>query len=174
MSVRWKVLLFGVASLMVVGCVSSGKFPSAEVSSSAISASKFLDSPFGHNESIAAFTKSLPAQTSIRKLIRRNTHHPEKSDTIYQFRYRSSEVFVYKSCFGNEILMAGVIANPQIEMANGVVVGISREQLHRALSGIKQSEADTLKISTPEKDRTVSFIFKRGKLRKISFASYYD
>lgn len=135
---------------------------------------KFLNSPFNHDESIASFNKALPDGTKIRKLARKNAHYPSKTDTIYQFLYKQSEIFVYKSNFNKEILMAGSIADSQIKLINGITTGMSREQLFNAIEGIKKTEADTLKLSTQGKDRTFTFIFKKGKLKKIKFESYYD
>lgn len=158
-------------AIIAVGCKS---IQPTNVSTAPVSQDKFFDTPFGHDESIASFKKTLPSKTKIRKLVKRNDHYPEKVDTIYQFIYRHSEVFVYKSSFNKEILMAGVIADPQIKLINGVTTGISKEQLYGAIKGIKKTEADTVKISTSDNTRKFSFIFKKGKLKKVTFASYYD
>lgn len=172
MKIKGMIILLGIVALGGQACKSTHELYTTPAAS--ISSEKFLKSPFGHDESIASFSKTLPTQTATKKLVRRNKHYPEKSDTIYQFKYKESEIFVYKSYFNKEILMAGTVANPQIELANGLKTGITREQLYKTVSGIKQSEADTLKLSTPENDRIFSFIFKKGKLKKITFASYYD
>lgn len=107
-------------------------------------------------------------------MVTRNKHYPEKVDTIYQFIYKKSEIFVYKSSFNKEILMTGTIADPQVELVNGIVPGISKEQLLLRLKGIKRTEADTIKVSTPNEDRKFIFILRKGKVKKITFASYYD
>ncbi|MGD9978596.1 MAG: hypothetical protein AB7S54_11770 [Bacteroidales bacterium] len=139
-----------------------------------ISTDKFLEVPFGHDESIASFKQSLPRKTSIRKLARHNKHYPEKTDTIYQFRYRESEVFVYKSYFNREILMAGTVANSKVKLVNGITVGITRGQLYNSIAGIKPTESDTVKISNSDETRNFSFIFRKGKLKKVMFSSYLD
>lgn len=158
-------------ALLVIGCKST-KPTLKEIRP--VNSEKFLGSPFDHDESIESFNKSLPQGTKVRKLARKNPHYPSKTDTIYQFMYKNSEIFVYKSNFNKEILMAGFIADSQIELINGITTGISREQLFNAIEGIKKTEADTVKLSTQGKDRTFTFIFKKGKLKKIKFESYYD
>lgn len=158
-------------SFLIVSCKST-KNSTQEIEQ--IMFDKFLNSPFDHDESIASFNKTLPDGTKVRKLARKNAHYPTKTDTIYQFMYKQSEIFVYKSNFNKEILMTGSIANPQIKLINGIRTGISREHLFKAIEGIKKTEADTVKLSTQAKDRTFTFIFKKGKLKKIKFESYYD
>jgi hypothetical protein len=160
-----------ILSILATGCKST---QTAATITKQIESQKFLESPFGHNESIAAFNKTLPDGTRIRKLARKNVHYPSKTDTIYQFKYKGSEIFVYKSNFNKEILMAGSILDPQIKLINGISTGITKDQLYNAINDIKRTEADTIKISTSSKDRNFSFIFKKGKLKKIKFDSYYD
>ncbi|MGE0076770.1 MAG: hypothetical protein AB7S48_02825 [Bacteroidales bacterium] len=171
MKVQVKWLLVTSIIVAQVGCNSVEKVSS---SGDSIPVEKFLKSPFGHDESIAAFGKTLPKKTTVRKLVKRNKHYPERNDTIYQYRYKKSEIFVYKSYFNKEILMAGSIVDPQIQLVNGIHTGITRDMLLQLLKGVKKTEADTIKVSTPNDDRTFSFILNKGKLKKISFASYYD
>lgn len=168
-----KTILSAIAfiSFIVIGCKST-KNVTKDINP--IMSERFLDSPFGHDESIASFNKTLPDGTKIRKLARKNPHYPSKTDTIYQFRYKQSEIFVYKSNFNKEILMAGSIADSQIKLINGITTGMSREQLFNAIEGIKKTEADTIKLSTQGKDRTFTFILKKGRLKKIKFESYLD
>jgi len=139
-----------------------------------VSAEKFLSSPFGHDESIKSFTKTLPSKTKIRKLVKRNVHYPEKTDTIYQFTYKHSEVIIYKTHFNREILIAGTVADSKVEMMNGLKVGITRDQLFQFIKDVKKTGADTLKISTPDNTRNFNFIFKKDKLTKVMFTSYFD
>lgn len=156
---------------LMIGCTTKN-IPSSSAKS--LEVETFLKSPFGHDESIASFRSTLPRKTAIRKMVTRNKHYPEKADTIYRFVYKKSEIFVYKSSFNKEILMTGSIVDPQVELANGIVPGISKEQLFSRLKGLKQTEVDTIKVSTPSDDRRFIFILKNGKVKKITFASYYD
>lgn len=139
-----------------------------------ITAEKFLASPFGHDESIKSFISTLPKKTTIRKLVKRNVHYPEKTDTIYQLIYKHSEVLIYKTHFNREILIAGVVGDTQVNLINGLTIGITKDQLIKSIKGIKKSEADTIKLSAPDDTRNFNFIFKKDKLKKITFTSYYD
>ncbi len=170
-TIKFGLLALILISIVTIGCKST-KNVTKDIKP--VISEKFLDSPFDHDESIASFSKTLPSGTRVRKLARKNVHYPSKTDTIYQFMYKQSEIFVYKSNFNKEILMAGSIADSQIKLINGITTGMSREQLFNAIEGIKKTEADTVKLSTQGKDRTFTFIFKKGKLKKIKFESYYD
>lgn len=167
----FRLITFTSFLLIVSSCSRTQSIVSVK---EAVSSEKFLSSPFGHDESIKAFTRTLPKKTKIRKLVKRNAHYPEKTDTIYQFAYKSSEVLIYKTHFNREILIAGTVADSKVEMMNGLKVGITRNQLYHFIKDIKKTEADTLKISTPDNTRNINFIFKKDKLTKVMFTSYFD
>lgn len=140
-----------------------------------VSIQEFLDSPFGHDESIASFQKHFPKQVKIQKSIRKNTHYPEKVDTIYKFYHKSSEVFVYKTYFNREMVFGGVITTDKMPLINGIVPGISRDQFFKAFTNLKPEQKDSILLDNRKEMRKFIFIFsKSDKLKKISFSSYID
>jgi hypothetical protein len=173
MNTSVKIVCYTV--LLVATGTSCNSISKVTTTDKALSKQEFLKSPFGHDESIQSFTSQLPTRTKIARYVRRNTHEPSKSDTIYKFSYKKSELFVYKTYFNREMLMAGKIVNPEIKLTNGISVGLTRDQLLKAISNIKESSSDTIVISNEYYGRTFNFIFNnKGKVREITFSSYAD
>jgi len=161
--------------LLLVAGNSCNSVSKVTTTNQGISKQEFLKAPFGHDESIQAFTTQLPARTKITRFARSNAHEPSRTDTIYKFSYKKSELFVYKTYFNREMLMAGKIVNPEIKLVNGISVGLTRDQLLKAISNINESSSDTLVISNEYYGRTFNFIFNnKGKVREIVFSSYAD
>jgi len=135
-----------------------------------MSAVDLLESPFGHSESISDFRENMPKGTKIQKLIKRkpNTHH--RPDTIYNFMYKKSKWSVYKTQFNQEFVLGGVIKNPNLELANGIQIGMTKERFIESISDLPSTKKDTIILKHPKTNRTFNFYFdKRARLERFTF-----
>lgn len=140
-----------------------------------LAVNQFLEKPFGESETIASLKKQFSKDVKLKRMIRRNKHDPQKVDTIFQFYYRKSEVFVYKTYFNREMLLGGVITDNKFPLLNGVVPGMSRDNFFKSFKDINTNQTDSINLDSKELMRKFIFIFdKKGILKKIDFSSYVD
>ena len=157
------VLLIGI-----VGCTSQ----KSTIETSPVSQEEFLESPFGFHENIENFSQISNPRFHVQKLLRKNKHYPSKTDTIYQFTYKNSEVFFYKTHTGKEFLLAGKIVNKQVELKNDIHVGISKEDFINTFSDDLQIKSDSLQMVGDGTKYT--FVFDKKKLKRIHIDNYFD
>jgi len=137
-----------------------------------ISQEKFLEMPFGFEETINNFEGKIQPKFKTEKLLRRNTHYPEKTDTIYRFYYKKSEVFFYKTHFGKEFLLAGKILNGNVNLVNGIHIGLPKATFTDRFSNQLEFSGDSLQMEGEGTKYT--FIFKKDKLYRINIDNYFD
>ena len=144
--------------------------PPTVVTLNPISVEQFMESPFGHNETIEAFNKALPARTRVQKLIRRQPGDRQRPDTIYNFIYKQSKISVYKTQFNQEYLLGGSVKNPNIELVNGIQQGMEKKDFFKAFTDIEPSHRDTVTLRDENIKRTFTFLFNsRGRLERYAF-----
>jgi hypothetical protein len=160
------IILFLV--LGFIGCTSN----KSVVEYKAISQEEFLKNPFGFKETIENFSSNLTPKFKTHKLLRRNQHYPEKTDTIYQFTYKKSEIFFYKTYLGKEFLLAGKVLNKQIKLKNNIQVGISINNFKKCFSNELNFSSDSLQLIGEGTKYT--FIFTDEKLARINIDNYMD
>jgi len=140
-----------------------------------VSVKAFLDQPFGVNETVASLKKHFDKRVKVKRMIRRNKHDEQKVDTIVQFYYRKSEVFVYKTYFNREMLLGGMISDNRFPLINGVAPGMKRDDFFKAFTDLEVTTSLTVKLNSKELMREFTFIFDvKGTLKKIVFSSYVD
>ncbi len=137
-----------------------------------ISQKEFLENPFGFKESIENFSNLSRPKFNTQKLLRKNKHYPEKTDTIYQFTYKNSEIFFYKTHLGQEFLLAGKVVNKQIVLKNGIRVGITKDEFTSRFSDNLKFKSDSLQMIGEGTKYT--FIFDKEKLYRINIDNYFD
>jgi len=152
----------------LVGCNSQ----KATISNQSISQKEFLENPFGFEENIENFEHISKPKFSTQKLLRRNKHYSEKTDTIYQFSYKKSEIFFYKTHTGKEFLLAGKILNKQISLKNNISVGISKNDFTSRFNDKLNFNADSLQMIGEGTKYT--FLFQKGRLYRINIDNYFD
>jgi hypothetical protein len=160
------IIIFFVAGL--IGCVSQKDITEYKK----ISQKEFLEEPFGFKESIENFSNNSDAKFKTQKLLRKNKHYPEKTDTIYQLTYKKSEIFFYKTYMGKEFLLTGNILNRQIELKNGIRVGITQDEFIQRFSNKLELNKDSLMMIGEGTKYT--FIFDNEKLCRINIDNYFD
>jgi len=165
-----KRIIYIVFLVLVFGCNAVNK--TAEADYEKISKKEFLEQPFGFAEDIKSFSENASSKFRTQKLLRKNKHHPEKTDTIYQFKYRKSEIFFYKTHLGQEFLLAGKILNKQIVLTNDIKVGLSKEDFQNRFSNQLNMDSDTLEMIGEGTKYT--FIFENDKLHRINIDNYFD
>ena len=140
-----------------------------------VSTKVFLDQPFGVNETVASLKKHFDKGVKLKRMIRRNKFDAQKVDTIFQFYYRKSEVFIYKTYFNREMLLGGVIIDNKFPLINGVTPGMKRDAFFKAFNDLEVTPNDSVKLNSKELMREFTFIFDlKGVLKKINFSSYVD
>ncbi|MEE4196318.1 MAG: hypothetical protein V2I54_01630 [Bacteroidales bacterium] len=161
----------GVLSfLFILGCNAVNQPATGDFQK--ISQEEFLHQPFGFEETIDSFSEHTSPTFRIQKLLRRNKHYPEKTDTIYQFKYRKSEIFFYKTHLGQEFLLAGKILNKQIALTNDIRIGMSRTDFKHRFTDSLNFASDTLEMVGEGTKYT--FIFNNNKLNRINIDNYFD
>lgn len=136
-----------------------------------MSQTAFLEKPFGFEENIKNFSQLYPT-FKAQKLLRKNAHYPEKTDTIYRFHYRKSELFFYKTHTGKEFLLAGKILNKQVELVNGIGIGLEKQEFTNRFTDPLEYKSDSLQLTGEGTKYT--FIFKKEKLYRINIDNYFD
>ncbi len=157
--------------IMIVGVVSCSVFTKfTQVDVKPLSVSEFLEKPFGYNESINNFKQKMPYKTKIQKLIKRSPRENHRPDTIYNFNYKKSKISVYKTRFNQEFVLGGIVKNSEIELANGIRQGMSREVFYKSFVDLPDNRRDTVVVKDSQLDRTFNFYFdKRNRLAKFTF-----
>ena len=141
-----------------------------DINLSPMAVEEFLSKPFNNSEDIQGFNKSLPEGTRVRKLIKRSPRQHHKPDTIYNFLYKKSKISVYKTRFNQEFLLGGNVLNPNIELANGIQVGMTREEFFNSFTNLQPTTNDTIVLKEDKIERTFNFYFgKRDLLDRFSF-----
>lgn len=138
----------------------------------AISQKDFLESPFGFKENIKNFTDLSSPSFRSQKLLRKNKHYPEKTDTIYQLTFKKSEIFFYKTHLKQEFLLAGKVLNKEIHLKNDIHVGITKDQFISKFSDELKFKADSLQMIGEGTKYT--FLFRKNKLYRINIDNYFD
>ncbi|MCK5029155.1 MAG: hypothetical protein KAR57_05940 [Bacteroidales bacterium] len=137
-----------------------------------ISQDEFLKNPFGFKETIQNFSTISSPKFNTQKLLKRNQHYPEKTDTIYQFKYKNSEIFFYKTHLGKEFLLAGKVLNKQIILKNNIQIGLPIDEFKARFSDELSFNSDSLQMIGEGTKYT--FIFSKGKLYRINIDNYMD
>jgi hypothetical protein len=165
-----KKVIFGIFFLLIFGCNSVNK--TSDVAYEKMTQEEFLKQPFGFKENIESFKNNTSPKFRKQKLLRKNKHYPEKTDTIYQFIYKKSEIFFYKTHLGQEFLLAGKILNRQITLTSDIKVGLSKKDFQNRFSDDLEIESDTLEMIGDGTKYT--FIFENDKLYRINIDNYFD
>ncbi len=137
-----------------------------------ISQQEFLKKPFGFDETIENFVNCTKPKYQTQKLLRKNKHYAEKTDTIYHFTYRKSEIFFYRTHRGKEFLLAGKVLDKQISLKNEIHVGITKDDFQDRFKDKLSFTSDSIQMIGEGTKYT--FIFKDDKLQRINIDNYFD
>jgi len=154
--------------LGIIGCTSNKSVTDYKP----ISQDEFLKNPFGFKETIENFSAISNPKFNTQKLLRKNQNYPEKTDTIYQFTYKNSEMFFYKTHLGKEFLLAGKVLNKQIKLKNNIQVGIPIDEFKARFSNELKFTSDSLQMIGEGTKYT--FIFENSKLYRINIDNYMN
>lgn len=161
--------IFLILIVLLAGCTTT---KNNEQSFSKMSKEEFLEKPFGFEENIKNFSTFTEPEFKTQKLLRRNSHYPEKTDTIYKFYFRKSEIFFYKTHTGKEFLLAGKIMNKQVYLVNNIHVGLAKNDFANRFSTEFEFTGDSIQMIGEGTKYT--FIFKKDKLYRINIDNYFD
>jgi hypothetical protein len=133
---------------------------------------EFLEAPLGFKETIENFKTKTNVRFKLKKYLNRNKHYPEIADTIYQFRFRKSEIFFIRTHLGKEFLIAGKVENRRIKFVNDIHVGMKKDDFMSRFTNQLVCQNDSVEMIGEGTKYT--FIFKRNKLRRINIDNYFD
>ncbi len=126
-----------------------------------------LRTPFRHGATVAEFRAELPTVRPTRMLYRPSRMQTE-ADTLYEFTLpHTSKIILYKSSTGQERFMAATIGVPDYRLRGGIHVGITRDSLRKALIGLPELEADTLKLRQEHAPYEVHFYFDAQRVKRL-------
>lgn len=134
---------------------------------------EFLEAPFGFKETIDNFKTKTTTRFKTQKYLNKNKHYPEIADTIYQFRYRKSEVFFIRTHLNKEFLIAGNIVNKRIKLINDIHVGMKKDDFKDRFAASLTFQNDSV-VMIGEGTKYTFIFNKRDKLEQIKFDNYFD
>ena len=67
-------------------------------------------------------------------------------------------------------IMGGVILKPEVELKNGIRVGLSRKEFFSKFTDWPYDESDSLTLESPATGCTFTFVFSRDKLKEIQIS----
>ncbi len=176
-SAHSKVILI-VACILVVflnACVNKSFFKAkSTVVRTPISKEAVLANPFGYKPTIKNLSINLLPYYNLQIYSIRNIHNPQVSDTIYRFYRKKSELFIYKTITGRELLFAANIFDSKVVLKNGVRVGVTKEEFYNSFTNLKPITSDTVIIGSKKAATTQRFLFKHNKLDAIKIDNYID
>lgn len=161
--------IFILLAIVVLSACSTNK---SSLNYSAISQQDFLKEPFGFEESISNFKALKKPKFDIEKALRKNTHYPEKTDTIYKFKYKQSVVYFYKTHLNQEFLLTGKIVNKKVKLKNGIEIGIKKSKFEKLFAEKLNWQNDSLSLQG--QGTLYTFYFQKDKLSKIKIDNYVD
>lgn len=125
-------------------------------------------SPFGCADNIECYLKLMPKGTSMVKMVQRNMEYSNRIDTLISLNYKKSKILFHKSQINREQLIGGIVTSPEIVMANGTRVGLSREAVTNSIKGFNDTGQEVLTLESG--NRKIKFYFnKKGVLTKYTF-----
>lgn len=138
-----------------------------------ISLGELSSKPFGHDESVEAFTHQLPG-VEPKKMIRRNQHNPTLVDTIYEYGLpRGGQIMLYQTSYGQQFLLAAVIKHEGFSLLNGLRVGMSEEAVRQCVE--LPSFEPRMEFDSEDGMRTVRLEFdRRHRLECITVLGRVD
>ncbi|HZJ73938.1 MAG TPA: hypothetical protein VFC87_03965 [Perlabentimonas sp.] len=155
--------------LVLAGCAVLTK--PVVVNLTPVEVNTLLENPFGHNESIEAFSKNLPERTEVSKYLKKSPRANHAPDTIFNFNFKKSKISVYKTRFSQEFVLGGIIRNSEIELCNGIRQGMTRQEFFQSFTNLPVIPNDTVVLKYSAIKRTFNFYFDdKGKLEKIIFS----
>lgn len=105
---------------------------------------------------------------------------------VFQLNYKDSYIKIFHNDFAGKIsdtyydlssddLVSAVIVDPEIQMQNGIHIGMSKSDFYQKILGRNLSpNIDTVQMGDEMGDREHQFIFGGDKLKKISSTSSYE
>lgn len=114
--------------------------------------------------------------------------YAQNKDTfvVFQLNYKDSYIKIFHNDFSGKIsdtfydlssndLVTAVIADPEIQLQNGIHIGMSKKDFFEQILGYTTATTiDTVQMGDGMGDREHQFIFENGKLKLVLSTSSYD
>src|SRR6056297_243288 len=113
----------------------------------------FLKKPFPFEPTVKNFSSCKNPKFKLQKSIFKK--HP--TDTIYKFHKKRSELFINKSK-DHEAFFAAIIRNKQVELRNGIHVGMEKKDVINTFTDINELNKPILELKNDEAKLNVTFI----------------
>ena len=165
-------VLSGVLVLFMISCAGVSKSELTRAKTIAISKEQFIASPFGFELNLKNFENHYKKKLKRQRFFIQNMANSSQTDTIYRFyKGRKTKILFYKPAGLEAKIMGGTIRKPEVELRNGIRVGLSRKEFFWKFSDWLYDESDKLTIESPAAGCSFVFIFSRDKLKDIQISN---
>jgi len=164
----WWMRLFLLMLLVSCAGVSKGESRAETV---AISKAQFAAHPFGFELTLRNFENHYYKKVlKKQRYFIQNMANSSQIDTIYRYYKGKTKILFYKPMRLEAKIMGGVILKPEVELKNGIRVGLSRKVFFSKFTDWPYDESDSLTLESPATGCTFTFVFSRDKLKEIQIA----
>ena len=157
--------------MLLISCAGVSKSESSRTETVAISKAQFAVQPFGFELTLRNFENHY-----YKKVLKRQRYfiqsmaNSSQTDTIYRYYKGKTKILFYKPMRLEAKIMGGVILKPEVELKNGIRVGLSRKDFFSKFTDWPYDESDSLTLESPATGCTFTFVFTRDKLKEIQIA----
>jgi hypothetical protein len=162
----------GFLLLLTVSCAGVSKSELTRAKTIAISKEQFAASPFGFELTLANFESHYYRKKVLKRqrYFIENIVNSAQTDTIYRYYKGKTKILFYKPMRLEAKIMGGTIRKPEVELRNGISVGLSRKEFFWRFTDWTYDESDSLAIESPATGCTFTFIFRRDRISEIQIA----
>lgn len=166
----WGRVGVGLLLLLMASCAGVSNSELTRAKTIAISREQFAASPFGFDLTLNNFENHYKKELKRQRYFFRNVVNSAQPDTIYRYYRGKTKILFYKPVRLEARIVGGTIRKPEVELRNGIRVGLSRKEFFWRFTDWAYDESDSLTIESPVIGCTVTFIFKRDKINEIQVA----
>ncbi len=166
----WGRVGVGLLILLLASCAGVSKSELTRAKTIAISKEQFAASPFGFELTLHNFENHYKKVLKRQRYFIQNINNSAQTDTIYRYYRGKSKILFYKPMRLEAKIIGGTIRKPEVELRNGIRVGLSRKEFFWKFTDWLYDESDSLTIESPVAGCTFTFIFKHDKIKEIQIA----
>ena len=135
-----------------------------------VSKKQFAAQPFGMELTLLNFENHYKKTLKRQRYFIQNMANSAQTDTIYQFYKGKTKILFYKPMKLEARIMGGTIRKPEVELINGIRVGLTRKEFFEKFADWPYDESDSLTLESPATGCNFTFVFSRGQIKEIKIA----
>ena len=163
--------LLGFFFLLLASCAGVSKSELSRAKTVAISKEQFAANPFGVELTLRNFENHYKKVLKRQRYFVQSVANSSQTDTIYRYYKGKTKILFYKPMNLEAKIMGGVIQKPEVELKNGIRVGLSRKEFFWKFTDWVYNESNNLTLESPASGCTFTFIFSRNKLKEIQISN---